>query len=251
MRILITILLCHLLAGCAAFDCGSSGADRPAWNGKVESYGALHAIHHEGQTGEMVTLDTMLPDPHLYALGALTGLSGEVTVIGGTAYLSYPEGMESSRTEMTSQSRAGATLLVAAEVEAWRSVTTADPIPFEKLDEEIARLAVSAGLGPDARFPFLMEGEFVDLQWHVIDGTRLTGNETSCADHLKASVRARRDRVSATLVGFYSNRDQGVFTRRGSRTHIHCLLDEPVDAGHVDHVDIPAGTVIKFPRGRD
>lgn len=55
------------------------------------------------------------------------------------------------------------------------------------------------------------------------------------------------DRASATLVGFYSESDQGVFTHMGSKTHIHCALDEPLYTGHVDHVTIPAGTTLRFP----
>ena len=35
----------------------------------------------------------------------------------------------------------------------------------------------------------------------------------------------------------------------GSKTHIHCVIFEPLSSGHVDHVIIPAGTTVKFPAG--
>ena len=57
------------------------------------------------------------------------------------------------------------------------------------------------------------------------------------------------ERAPATLVGFYSRSDEGVFTHMGSKTHIHCVVDEPISAGHVDHVSIPTGTTVKFPAG--
>jgi acetolactate decarboxylase len=198
----------------------------------------------------MVTLDTMLPNPELYAVGALADLSGEITIIGGKAYLSYPEGAQDTRTEMTLQTNAGAALLAAAEVPGWRSVTAENTIHFENLDEVIGKLAASAGINPDARFPFLLEGEFEDLQWHVVDGRRLSpAGGTSHQGHLAASNRHRLDRSSAILVGFYSAGDQGVFTHMGSKTHIHCVIEDPLASGHVDHVTIPAGTIIKFPIG--
>ncbi len=47
--------------------------------------------------------------------------------------------------------------------------------------------------------------------------------------------------------GFYSQSDEGIFTHMGSKTHIHCVLYDPLASGHVDHVTVPVGTTIKFP----
>ncbi len=201
---------------------------------------------HEGQIGANVALDTLLPDPDLYALGALAELSGEVTIVRGKVYLSYPEG-DTTRTEIPTRTNAAATLLVRSRVPAWRSVAIKRAIGFEDIDEEIAKLATEAGINLAARFPFLLEGDFEDLEWHVVDGRRLAAEGTSHQDHQSAAVNGRRDRVSAILVGFYSQSDQGVFTHMGSRTHIHCVLDKPLVTGHVDHVVIPAGTTVQFP----
>ncbi len=248
---MIAALACLLLLpGCVASGSDSTARPPVSWDGEVHVHGSLRAMLHEGQTGVMVTLDSILPNPHMYAVGALADLSGEISVIGGKAYLSYPVGEEESRTETTSRSNAGATLLVAAEVSAWHSVTIESPIRFEKLDEAIERLAATVGMSLDERFPFLLEGDFEDLQWHVIDGSRLTAGGSSHQDHLVASTRARLDRATATLIGFYSAGDQGVFTHMGSRTHIHCALGKPLASGHVDSVTIPTGTVVKFPVGK-
>lgn len=249
MRLLTILVATVFLVGCAPTGDPPPTRDPRAWDGQVQVHGALRAMFHEGQTGAMVNLDSLLPRPGLYAVGALADLSGEVTVIDGRAYLAFPEVAEGARTELTLQSDAGATLLVAAVVPSWNGFVTDRAIRFEDLDGEIGRLAVAAGLGLDDRFPFLLEGTFDDLQWHVIDGRRLTGGGSSHQDHLAAASRAGRDRARATLVGFYSENDQGVFTHMGSKTHIHCVLDldEPLAAGHVDRVDIPAGTTVKFP----
>ena len=107
--------------------------DSRAWDGEVRVHGALRAMMHEGKTGATVTLDMILPNRDLYALGALADLSGEVTVVGGKVYLSYPKGAEETRTETTSETSAGATLLVAAEVPAWQSVRVEKPIPGTRI----------------------------------------------------------------------------------------------------------------------
>ena len=247
-RILITILACLLLGGAANGNDSTTKNDL-TWDGEVRVHGALRAMFHEGQTGAIVTLDAIVPNPDLYAVGALAELGGEITIVGGKTYLSYPEGADKTRTEMISRTNVGAALLVAAEVPAWHSMTTERSIRFEELEEAIAELATSAGMSLDERFPFLLEGDFEDLQWHVIDGSRLVSGGTSHEDHLEASTQVRLDRTSATLVGFYSSGDQGVFTHMGARTHIHCVLEEPLATGHVDHVTVPAGTTVKFPVG--
>jgi acetolactate decarboxylase len=245
LRITTWILCCLPLWGCS--ERGRSVApDSRTWDGAVEVHGALRAMLHEGQTGPMVSLDSILPDTSLVALGALANLAGEITVVDGEVYLSYPEGTEGTRTEVARETNAGAALLVTAGVPSWQSLRIEHAIRFEELDDRIASLAVSAGIEAK-RFPFLLVGDFEDLQWHVVDGTRLNAGETTHQDHLSASVQSQRSRASATLVGFYSDRDQGVFTHMGSKTHIHCVVAEPVSAGHVDHVTVPAGTTVKFP----
>lgn len=223
------------------------GRSTGLWDGEVRVYGVLRAMMHEGRTEARVSLDAMLPSPDLYAVGALAGLAGEITVAGGQAYLSRAAEGDRVTTEVTTSPGAGAALLVAARVPAWSSVTVEEPIPFEEFDEAIGRLADSAGMSLDARFPFLLEGEFEELQWHVIDGSRLPPGASSHRDHLSAGVREQRRRSAAVLVGFYSGNDQGVFTHKGSKTHLHAVLDQPLSSGHVDHVVIPAGVTVRFP----
>lgn len=247
LRVGILSLVSMVSSSCAASRTGMHSQEALSWDGSVRVHGTLRAIFHEGQSSATVNLDSLLPNPRLYAVGALAELAGEVTVVGGVAYLSYPSGPDETRTEATSRTTRGAALLVVAEVGAWQSVTTTRTIPFEELDQEIAGLAVSAGMRLDERFPFLIEGEVQDLQWHVIDGGRLPGGVASHQDHAAASVQESAEHAKATLVGFFSETDQGVFTHAGARTHIHSVVHEPLSSGHVDHVVIPAGTTVKFP----
>ncbi len=234
-RITMTTVAC-LLVFCPALAAG-----------EVQVHGALRAMFHQGQTGTMVTLDTLLPNPDLYAVGAITDLSGEITIIAGKTYLSWPDEDGTSRTKAVERPETGATLLVSTEVAAWQSVVSEKAIPLDKLGDAIMALAAGAGLDVDQRIPFLLEGVFTDLQWHVVDGSRLTGGGGSHQDHLAASVQHKLDSSQAILFGFYSKGDMGVFTHMGSRTHVHCVVEKPLSTGHVDHVVIPAGAIIRFP----
>lgn len=76
-RPLVGVLLCAALLGCTAP--GEPAADerpRPLpWDGTVQAHGALRAMLHQGRTGKVVSLDAYLPDPELYAVGALADLA--------------------------------------------------------------------------------------------------------------------------------------------------------------------------------
>jgi len=229
-----------------------AAADGPAQAaaGEITVYGTLREMMHQGRTDARVTLDALLPDPALVAVGALADLAGEITVVGGTAYLSYPDGDSKVRTEVSTAPVAGAALLVASQVPAWTNVRTEEPILFEDLDDAVARLAARAGVGNRKRFPFMMTGDLEDLRWHVVDSRRLPEGPSTHEDHQAASVRAAVKNGPATLIGFYSGHDQGIFTHMNSKTHVHCVVDEPLSSGHVDHVVIPAGTIVSFPAPR-
>jgi acetolactate decarboxylase len=194
-----------------------------------------------------VSLGDILPSANLYAVGALSDLAGEITILAGSTYVSLPAGTDSSVTRLWIEGDESACLLVTAEVDEWRDVKLDEDVPAGGLDEVLAKMAKSAGLDVDQAFPFVIQGEVRELTWHVIDGNRLEGGGTSHSDHLAAGVRHQRARTRATLIGFYSPRDHGVFTHRESNTHVHCVLEDPLASGHVDDVILPAGTRIRLP----
>jgi acetolactate decarboxylase len=250
MKNLLTVFIPCSLLGLFYHGCTPPNRDAGPWDGKVEVHGALRAMMHEGQTGTTVTLEGMLPDPELYALGALTDLAGEVTIIGGTAYLAYPEEGDRVRIRTVTQSDAAATLLVSTRVAAWRTVPIETTVSFGEIADEVARLAAAAGLETDGRIPFLVEGEFEDLQLHVVDGSRIGAGGAPHDDHRGTAVKDTMARATGTLIGFFSPKDEGVFTHMGSHVHLHCVVDDPVRSGHVDDIKIPPGSMVKFPLRR-
>jgi len=237
---LLPILLS--LTACAGVQ-RSSG---DPWNGQVRVDGALRPMLHEGKTGPAVNLSRLLPDDALYALGALAGLAGEVTVVGGKVYVSYGKDQQ-PEAEVGEDSEAAAALLVSAHVPAWRLVKSDAPIEFEDLDEKIAALAAKAGMDVNGRFPFVVEGRVRELEWHVLAGVPPAGTGESHEDHLQNAASFRLPNTLATLVGFYSPSDEGVFTHMGSKTHVHVVAGTPPGTGHVDHVVIVPGATVRFP----
>ncbi len=213
----------------------------------VSHYGELRGIFHEQDTSPKITLDELTPDPTLYAVGALSELRGEITVSAGRIFVSYPVTARSSETHVSTDSSERATLLVFAQVASWLEVPIIDAIAPDLFDERIKSLASNAGVSTDGPFPFLIVGPAAALRWHVIDGRRLPPGSNSHADHLRAGVQHALDHADVTLIGFFSEGHQGVFTHGGSRTHVHCVLDSPRSSGHVDQVTVLPGATLFLP----
>ncbi|HEX5041698.1 MAG TPA: acetolactate decarboxylase [Candidatus Polarisedimenticolaceae bacterium] len=242
MRHRMLLIFPLLLTACAGVQ-RSSG---DPWDGQVRVDGALRAMMHEGKTGPAVKLSRLLPDDALYAVGALADMAGEVTIVGGRTYLSYGKDRK-AEAEMTRDSDAAASLLVSARVPAWRLMKTDGAIQFKDLDEKIAALASKAGMDTQGRIPFVVEGRVRELEWHVHAGSSPEDGPKSHEDHLKDAAAFRLPNTLATLVGFYSPGDEGVFTHMGSKTHVHVVAGTPPGAGHVDHVMILPGAIVRFP----
>lgn len=241
------------LATCLVVAIGCSGTPeatappprpRPA-ESAVQVFGSLRSIMHGGQLGAVTSLRDAAVGPHSYALGALADLRGEITVVAGQRYLAYAEGA-GARVAKGPELDADAVLLVAANVQRWETVPIDRDTPLGDLGALVEAGARGRGLDPDDRIPFLIEGPLRDVDWHVVDGTRLDAKGGHQA-HRDASVTGRLSCENCTLVGFYSRNDAGVFTHMGESVHTHVVTPAPVVSGHVDAAIIAAGSRLLLP----
>jgi len=209
----------------------------------VRVFGALRAIMHEGKTEGQIRLDKLVPGPHTFAVGALAGLRGEITIMDDNVWLAVPDG--DGAKEENVMGAAEAALLVVARVAVWRDVTVEKDIPFHQVDSSVAAFAHRSGVDTSQPFPLLIRGNFDDLQWHVLNGAPSTPGDHH-QHHLAGAVKGKVN-VRGTLIGFFSGRHEGIFTHRGQKTHFHVHAEGSQAMGHVDHVVIRAGSHISFP----
>jgi acetolactate decarboxylase len=224
------------------FACACSGAPRPP---TVRVFGAVHAIMAEGKTEATVALADVVPGAHTWALGALSGLRGEILVLDDRPLASYPDGGK-VRLDLEARGEQAA-LLVAARVEDWTRVPVAADIPAAELEAKIAELAAAAGVDPGKPFPFRVEGRLLGLSWHIHDAGQLPPDATH-DDRMRAALRGSLASAEGSALGFYSTQHGGVFTHMGRRTHIHAWLPAEGIMGHCDEVGVAAGSVLLVPR---
>jgi hypothetical protein len=203
----------------------------------------LRALMHEGRTESRVAIAPLLATPHLYAVGAVTGMRGEVTVIDSAASLSLGE-RDAGRASAAVGDE-GATLLVASTVAEWRHVAIAEDIQFADLDRRIEEYAAAAGIDVEKPFPFLIEGPVADVRWHVLKGPP---NPSAPHDHSGNAITGEQAAMTATVVGFFSKHDHGVFTHMGQNVHAHVVNASLGLAAHADLLSIGASSVLSLPR---
>jgi acetolactate decarboxylase len=197
----------------------------------------------EGKTGPTVKLADV-PSPHLYALGALSELRGEVLILDDRKVASYPA-RQGVRVEQDASAER-ATLLVAAQVPAWRRLPIAADISSADFDARIGAMAAAAGMDVTKPFPFLIEGRFHDVAWHVLDGESLPPT-ASHDDRMSAARRGALPSAEGFALGFYSTAHVGIFTHMGRRTHVHGLFPSNGIMGHCDDLGVAAGSVLLLP----
>jgi acetolactate decarboxylase len=209
----------------------------------VQVWGNLREMMREGRTEARVAIASALATPHLYAVGAVAGMRGEITVIDGAVWLAL--GARDAGRATVGAADESAALLVASHVAHWSRVTLAEDIPFAKLDQQIEALAAAAGIDVDKPFPFLVEGPLADAHWHV-----LVGPPSAAAphDHAGNAVTGDQVAITGTLVGFFSKHHHGAFTHMGQNIHAHLVSPSLALAAHVDQITIGASSVLALPR---
>ena len=210
--------------------------------------GALMKMMHQGDLSAKASLRDFVGKKGAYGLGALEDLGGEVLIWDGQVMTSVPDGSGGMKVEKGAVAEArSATLLVSTVLERWKEVELTTSIAFKDLDAEIERLARQAGIDADKPFPFRLEGKMDELQWHVIDGSKIPEGAQGHEAHIATAVRGDLNGQAVQILGFFSKHHHAVFTHHDTNTHAHVLAKEPEVVGHVDFLKVPSGTTLYLP----
>jgi acetolactate decarboxylase len=218
------------------------------WNGQIHYWGTMYEALGQGKTQARVTIREAAASPHTVAVGALSGLTGEITIIDGKAWIA--QDASSAVAGDPAASSHSATLLVSATVPAWQTVALETPISPDNLESTIQSIARKSGIDTSKPFPFVIEG-VVDAEAHVVRGqcphAAAIGAETSLPpDRFSVSDN------NATLVGFFAESGAGTITHHGGLTHVHIVVPgAPPLSGHVDSVTVRSSAALRLPAVSD
>jgi acetolactate decarboxylase len=212
-------------------------------NGTVEYSGALKTMM-SGDLKATVSLDTLLFKKHLYALGALENLKGEIQIFDGKPNNSI---VADSTIQINDSYVIKAALLVYTEVSEWKEFTLVNITTKDDLEKKIFENAKSNGINIDEPFPFLLEGQVSVLDWHVInwkDGDTIHTHNKHKESGLNGSIKNRK----VEIIGFYSTKHKAIFTHHSTNMHMHFKTDDNKIAGHIDDLILGNNVLLKLPK---
>jgi acetolactate decarboxylase len=205
---------------------------------QVEHYGALRAIMHQGDLSAQAEMSDFIEISNFYALGALENLKGEIQIFNGADFSTRADNDQVNFTEPFNDRAA---LLVTAVVDEWMELPIDNVDDYSGLQQIVEEKAQTHGIDMSEPFPFLVEGTFEQLRWHVIDWPE-GDTEHTHEKHQTTGPHGVLSNEPVTLLGFWSDSHHGVFTHHAANIHIHFKTSDQSLAGHVD--DLKSGTEI-------
>ena len=206
--------------------------------------GAQRDTIMNGKLAAALDLNTLAGEEHLYGLGPLEQLRGEVTIADSRAALARvaPDGS----VQVAESFNAGAPFFVWANVPQWRQV----PIPpeirsFQDLERFVPQAAAAAGLDATQPLPFLVHGREELIEFHILN--RVGDPPHNMEAHKKIQVAFELEKAEAVIVGFHSTQHRGVFTPGDSNIHIHFQTPDNRQSGHIQKLELGRNAMLSLP----
>lgn len=223
-------------------SCSTGDETANAFN--LQYHGALKNMMRKGDVSAKADLAPLENTTHLYALGAIENLKGEIQIFDGKPFNTMV--VDDTLTFDNTFDRK-ATLLVSANVSKWKSFNIPGAVKtYEDLEEYIEETAKENQIAVDEPFPFLIEGTPSSFDWHVInwkDGD----TEHSHEKHIRSGLHGTIKNRQVKMLGFYSDSHHAIFTHHTTNMHIHVKSVDNQMAGHLDGLTLGEGMILKLP----
>lgn len=212
-------------------SCASPKRDNPT----VSISGNLRSIMMENNTHATIRLDSLAEAKHLYALGAVADLNGEILIWDSHPIVTR---VDADTTSSAHDFSAGAALLIYTSVSDWKEILVESAKSIKDLEDMLRKLSIDEDL--QQPFPFIIKSSEANVGGHVV-----VGNEDHAHD---SSYKVRSENEEIEILGFYSDHHQGVFTHHDSNVHMHFKNTASTFNAHVDELQLNGKSVILLPK---
>ena len=199
----------------------------------------MRNVMWEGQLGGTIDLDTITSIEHLYGLGPLEGLKGEIMILEGKAYVSTVVSSVEMRVVETFQARAP--FFVYAHEDEWNEYKLPETVvTLNDLESYLLRIA-----NTKQPFVFKLKGVVDTASIHVVnlpDGAQVSSPQQA---H-QGQVSYNLNDVEVDIVGFFSKSHQSVFTHHDTFMHLHLITADRSLMGHLDSISFKLGEVTLY-----
>jgi acetolactate decarboxylase len=214
-------------------------------NPDVNVYGALFEMMHQNNLTTRIDLNRFENENHVYGLGALTDLKGEILIIDSQAYISRVN--RDGNIEISNNYSHGAALFVESKVDKWNSIQMPKNIENISDLEKYLELNVDKfSLDIEKPFPFMIKGVIPSVDWHIINWPE-GDSEHSHSKHVNSGISGNLNEIPIQILGFYSKHHRAIFTHHTTYIHMHLLTNDSKIAGHIDNVIFNGNQMLYLP----
>jgi len=228
----IIIVLCAT----ASFALASCGAKVQQTNGPVRIIGEMKNVMWKGELDGNIHLDTIANKTHLYGLGPVEYLRGEILIFDGKAYRSSVLTDTAMQVEETYDLKAP--FFAYTNISHWREQALPDSVQtIPQLEQYLDKLTQSA----NRPFMFKLSGTVEEALIHVVnlpEGSAVSSPEEAHQGQVDYKINDRQ----ADIVGFFSTAHQTIFTHHDTFLHMHLITSDRKLMGHLDELVLQKGT---------
>jgi acetolactate decarboxylase len=210
---------------------------------RVQWVGAQRRVVRDGDLGGQIDLETLSKRPHLYAVGPLEGLKGEVSVFDGSPFITR---LEDGKVIVDRSFRHKACFLVYAQIDRWQDLEVPETVKTAVELGEFVWLAASKRLDVTKPFPFLLKGKPSVVDFHIVNKIDNLPHNPELHEKVKVHLQLKGQPVE--IIGFFSDKHQGVFTHHNSKVHMHVKTTDGTTGGHVDDLHPYGGLTLLLPK---
>ena len=209
----------------ATLSCNSPEATKPATPTVI---GEIKQVMREGRLEGAIHLDSIADKDHLYGMGPVEFLGGEILILDGSCFVSRLQPDSSVGIEQHFDVRAP--FFAYARVESWKE----HPLPSHLSNmQELETYLDSISREHSEPFFFRLTGSVDEALVHIVNLPK--GRELrSMKDAHEGRVQFAMQDVQSEILGFFSRRHQSVFTHHDSYLHMHLISNDLKMMGHVD-----------------
>ncbi len=211
-----------------------------------KAYGEFRSMISERNYLAVVALKDAADGGAADAVGAVSGLRGEISMLDGRLIVSYGTDCGTARPPAAVET---ATLLVTAAARHWRAIPIGKDLDRQAIEVFIRQQAKLGGLDENKPFPFRISGTLTDFVMHVNAAPNPRFKGHGSFDEMAITGLAKGSRRAGNVVGFYAPLAlQGVITNGGEFFHSHYVDEQRAMTAHLDAFGIAAGSTLMLPR---
>ena len=202
--------------------------------------GAMKNVMWKGQLYGNIHLDTLANKKHLYGLGPVEYLSGELMIFDGKSYKSTVLSPNTMKVEKTFDVKAP--FFGYANIEKWKEIRLPDSVQtIPQLENYLDQITKTA----KRPFMFRLNGTVETAKIHVVNLPK--GAKVSSPDEAhEGQVDFTITQQASDIIGFFSTKHKTIFTHHDTFLHMHLLTADKTKMGHLDEMILQKGNVILY-----